>query len=91
MPIIKFFLTQSFKQPIVRGFVFGKGGIRTLGSREATPVFKTEAINRSATFPLFYYYNKNIKINKIDLHLSSIKHVNTRLTGLEPATSTVTR
>ena len=30
---------------------YGKGGIRTLGDREATPIFKIGAINHSATFP----------------------------------------
>lgn len=39
---------------------FGKGGIRTLGSFEATSVFKTEAIDHSATFP-YYKYNSNGK------------------------------
>jgi hypothetical protein len=30
----------------------GEGGIRTHGTREGTPVFKTGAFNRSATSPL---------------------------------------
>ena len=30
---------------------FGRGGIRTLGNRKATPVFKTGAFDHSATLP----------------------------------------
>lgn len=30
----------------------GEGGIRTLGSFDTTPVFKTGALNRSATSPI---------------------------------------
>ncbi len=33
----------------------GEGGIRTHGNREATPVFKTGALNRSATSPLLRF------------------------------------
>lgn len=35
----------------------GKGGIRTLGNREVTSVFKTDAIDHSATFPFRQNYN----------------------------------
>ena len=34
------------------GMIGGEGGIRTLGGREPTPVFKTGAFNRSATSPV---------------------------------------
>lgn len=50
--------------PIFLKFLNGKGGIRTLGDREATPIFKIGAINHSATFPtnnIMYYYHKKIK------------------------------
>ena len=30
----------------------GRGGIRTLGNRKATPVFKTGAFDHSATLPI---------------------------------------
>src|SRR5262249_34452221 len=33
----------------------GRGGIRTHGGREPTPVFKTGALNRSATRPCFVF------------------------------------
>jgi hypothetical protein len=33
----------------------GKGGIRTHGHLSASSVFKTDALNRSATFPSFDY------------------------------------
>ena len=36
---------------VTRCFYGGEGGIRTHGRREATPVFKTGAFNRSATSP----------------------------------------
>ena len=34
----------------------GKGGIRTLGNREVTSVFKTDAIDHSATFPFLFWF-----------------------------------
>jgi hypothetical protein len=36
--------------------VGGEGGIRTHGTREGTPVFKTGAFNRSATSPQLEVY-----------------------------------
>jgi hypothetical protein len=35
----------------------GEGGIRTLGPLAGTPVFKTGAINRSATSPCVAFYS----------------------------------
>ena len=37
--------------PLLNNRICGEAGIRTLGTREGTPVFKTGAIGRSATSP----------------------------------------
>jgi hypothetical protein len=50
MVFIKVYKNHT-KTPKLKIFLYGKGGIRTLGDREATPIFKIGAINHSATFP----------------------------------------
>ncbi len=55
------------KRPI-RGVFFiagGRGEIRTHGGREPTTVFKTVALNRSATLPRRQDYNKELVILNI--------------------------
>jgi hypothetical protein len=41
--------------PIARDLLGGRGGIRTHGTLAGTPVFKTGALNHSATLPLQRY------------------------------------
>ncbi len=41
---------------------FGRGGIRTLGNRKATPVFKTGAFDHSATLPITLKKNQSQKL-----------------------------
>src|SRR5262249_50082405 len=50
--------------------VGGWGGIRTPGEREPTPVFKTGALNHSATHPARYF-------NKLIHHQTRTKHEQT--------------
>jgi hypothetical protein len=45
-------ISGSDRRASERNVTGGEGGIRTHGAREGTPVFKTGAINRSATSPL---------------------------------------
>lgn len=62
--------------------MYGKRGSRTLGSFSATSVFKTDALNHSATFPplivpQFYLKNKFKDILRIlELRHSKTKNKN---------------
>lgn len=40
----------------IGGLKYGRGGIRTLGRVAPTSVFKTDALNRSATLPYTVFY-----------------------------------
>ena len=51
-------LFQSYKNKDFIDFTGGWGGIRTHGEREPTPVFKTGALNHSATHPLAAAYRE---------------------------------
>ena len=48
----------------------GRGEIRTHGGREPTSVFKTGALNRSATLPETEFYHNVYTLNKIIRQIS---------------------
>ena len=59
-----FFLKNKLKLYITLKYG-GRGEIRTHGGREPTSVFKTGALNRSATLPETGFYHNVNTLNKI--------------------------
>ena len=74
-PLDNPFSTRLSPMSCVRGVTYvsgldkqhagGRGGIRTHGTLAGTPVFKTGALNHSATLPNHcYYWRKQLRLNR---------------------------
>ena len=59
------YCSQNFLKPYILDNIGGRGEIRTHGGYEPTSVFKTGALNRSATLPETKFYHNVYTLNKI--------------------------